>query len=398
MNRTVIEANNLGKKYTLGDYTFNWRTRQEELWALKDVSFSIKEGEAVGIIGNNGAGKSTLLKILSRITLPSVGFAKVVGKVRTILEVGTGFQGDLTGRENIFLNGALLGMSAKEIRQKFDEIVAFSEIEKFIDTPVKRYSSGMYVRLAFAVAANLNPDILIVDEVLAVGDINFQRKCLQRLEDESSKKGRTIIFVSHNLTALRNFCKRGLLLSGGQLVMDGEINEVVEQFLSHSSQTLELEHRNLKDRLNRTSGKVRFTSINVRNETGDPTWRFKTGENIYLELRYKVYSTVPSLNILIYLRSLDKKILTSFKKTLSEVELKEGFEGVARFCIPNVPLRPGEFGFYICFGDLKGSQNHDVIDEDMLHYLIIQSSEEDVDLQKGYFSIDYNMNLNEGAQ
>jgi lipopolysaccharide transport system ATP-binding protein len=201
-----------------------------DFWALRDVSFDVQPGEVIGVIGRNGAGKSTLLKILSRITEPTSGEARIRGRVASLLEVGTGFHPELTGRENIFLNGAILGMSKQEIRNKFDEIVAFAEIEKFIDTPVKRYSSGMYVRLAFAVAAHLEPEILIVDEVLAVGDVNFQRKCLGKMKSVASEQGRTVLFVSHNASALRTLCTRGIVLRAGRLVAEGGINEVVNSY------------------------------------------------------------------------------------------------------------------------------------------------------------------------
>src|ERR1700682_2569479 len=238
MSDSIIAVENLGKRYrirhqregrryvALRDVLASklasplWWFRQgarpstestEDFWALKDVSFEVKQGEAVGIIGRNGAGKSTLLKILSRITEPTEGRVTLRGRVASLLEVGTGFHPELTGRENIFLNGAILGMTRLEIRRKFDEIVAFAEIEKFLDTPVKRYSSGMYVRLAFAVAAHLEPDILGVDEVLAVGDANFQRKCLGKMKDVAGH-GRTILFVSHDMSAVRRLCRRAILL------------------------------------------------------------------------------------------------------------------------------------------------------------------------------------------
>jgi lipopolysaccharide transport system ATP-binding protein len=203
---------------------------QEDFWALKDVSFEVKQGEVVGIIGRNGAGKSTLLKILSRITEPTEGRVTLRGRVASLLEVGTGFHPELTGRENIFLNGAILGMSRAEIRKKFDEIVAFAEVEKFLDTPVKRYSSGMYVRLAFAVAAHLEPEILIVDEVLAVGDAQFQKKCLGRMS-EVARGGRTVLFVSHNMVALQNLCGSALWLASGELVAAGSPAELVHRYL-----------------------------------------------------------------------------------------------------------------------------------------------------------------------
>ena len=264
MSDSVIRAEGLSKKYRIGHrrqerYSAlrdvavrtmkHWarasldaaRGRQliagddvEDFWALQDVSFALKRGDVVGIVGRNGAGKSTLLKILSRITEPSVGRVEIRGRVASLLEVGTGFHLELTGRENIYLNGAILGMRHAEIRQKFDEIVAFSEVEKFLDTPVKRYSSGMYVRLAFAVAAHLEPEILIVDEVLAVGDAEFQQKCLGKMKHVAGQ-GRTVLFVSHNLAAVRALCNRALLLDGGKVVSDGPVDVVARRYINTSS-------------------------------------------------------------------------------------------------------------------------------------------------------------------
>jgi len=209
----------------------NRQKQVEEFWALKDVSFTVNKGDVVGIIGRNGAGKSTLLKVLSRITEPTTGRIEIDGRIASLLEVGTGFHGDLSGRENIFLNGAILGMTKVEIKRKFDEIVTFSEIERFLDTPVKRYSSGMFVRLAFAVAAHLEPEILIVDEVLAVGDQAFQKKCLGKM-DEVARGGRTILFVSHNMAVMRQLCNKGLLLDKGRVLKSGTISEVVDTYLA----------------------------------------------------------------------------------------------------------------------------------------------------------------------
>jgi len=203
---------------------------KEEFYALKDVSFTVEQGDRVGIIGRNGAGKSTLLKILSRITEPTTGRVTLRGRVASLLEVGTGFHPELTGRENIFLNGAILGMSRDEIKKKFDEIVAFAEIEKFLDTPVKRYSSGMYVRLAFAIAAHLEPEILLVDEVLAVGDAQFQKKCLGKMEDVSRKEGRTVLFVSHNMGIIRNLCNHGILLDRVEIKYKGDMEETISTY------------------------------------------------------------------------------------------------------------------------------------------------------------------------
>jgi lipopolysaccharide transport system ATP-binding protein len=261
MSKTVIKVENISKQYRLGSVSTGtlshdlnrwWHTvrgkedpylmigetndrtqkgSSEYVWALKDISFDVKQGDVLGIIGRNGAGKSTLLKILSRTTAPSTGSVKINGRVASLLEVGTGFHPELSGRENIFLNGAILGMTKQEIKKKFDEIVEFAGVERYIDTPVKRYSSGMYVRLAFAVAAHLEPEILIVDEVLAVGDAEFQKKCLGKMKDVSEKEGRTILFVSHNLTAVKNLCTSGIFLKNGQLELSGTTEEVINYYL-----------------------------------------------------------------------------------------------------------------------------------------------------------------------
>ena len=248
----AIEADALSKRYRIGQLQAAYGTLREsltrsakrltgrehvhgakEIWALKDVSFKVDEGEVLGVIGRNGAGKSTLLKVLTRITTPTAGRAVIRGRVGSLLEVGTGFHPELTGRENIFLNGSILGMKRREIQRKLDEIVDFSGIPKFIDTPVKRYSSGMYVRLAFSVAAHLEPEILLVDEVLAVGDAEFQQRCLGRMEDLSGT-GRTVLFVSHNMQAVNQLCDRAILLEGGGLALDGAPSEVITRYL-HSS-------------------------------------------------------------------------------------------------------------------------------------------------------------------
>src|SRR5215510_5965438 len=239
MSNVVIRADGLSKRYRIirsrsaSNTTFSRSSNNQDFWALKDVSFEIDRGEVVGIIGRNGAGKSTLLKILSRITDPTEGKARIRGRVTSLLEVGTGFHPELTGRENIYLNGSILGMSRAEIRKKFDEIVSFAEIDQFLDTPVKRYSSGMYVRLAFSVAAHLEPEILIVDEVLSVGDVAFQRKCMDYMK-RLARSGITILLVSHNLFAVRAMCRRALVLSGGRLQFDGSAADGVEIYQKNS--------------------------------------------------------------------------------------------------------------------------------------------------------------------
>ena len=247
---TAVKVEHLGKRFLLGEsieHTLSSRVGdllrgrvrraagREEFWALRDVNFEVKEGEALGIIGGNGAGKSTLLKVLSRITPPTEGRARVKGRLSSLLEVGTGFHPELTGRENVFLNGAILGMRKAEVQRKFDEIVAFSGVEKFIDTPVKRYSSGMYVRLAFAVAAHLEPDVLIIDEVLAVGDADFQKRCLGKMNDVA-KQGRTVLFVSHNMAAVQKLCSWAIWMREGQVASSGEPGEVIGAYLEASGQ------------------------------------------------------------------------------------------------------------------------------------------------------------------
>jgi lipopolysaccharide transport system ATP-binding protein len=257
MSDSVITVANLGKRYVLShqsrqdtlrdtlthgvrEMLRRWTPRDhpthEEFWALRDVNFSLNRGEVVGIIGRNGAGKSTLLKILSRITEPTTGRITLRGRIASLLEVGTGFHPELSGRENIYLNGAILGMTRTEIRRKFDEIVAFAEVERFLDTPVKHYSSGMYVRLAFAVAAHLEPEVLIVDEVLAVGDAEFQKKCLGKMQLVAHSEGRTVLFVSHNTSAVQNLCSRLLLLTGGQLTFSGGVAEGLQHYLDTGTQ------------------------------------------------------------------------------------------------------------------------------------------------------------------
>ena len=262
------------------------RGQRESFWALKDVSFEVKPGEVIGVIGRNGAGKSTLLKILSRITVPTTGFAEIRGRVGSLFEVGTGFHPELTGRENIYLNGAILGMKKVEIERKFDEIVAFAEVEKFIDTPVKRYSSGMYVRLAFAVAAHLEPEILIVDEVLAVGDARFQRKCLGKMS-EVAGEGRTVLFVSHNLAAVSQLCSRGILLSNGLITCEGSIDEVVDTYVkvvTDFAEEIVFPERE--------GSAASFTRFCLRNNEGQKTSRFSNSEPINLEIEYVVRQTL----------------------------------------------------------------------------------------------------------
>lgn len=317
MSTAVIRAEGLGKRYrrgmaetrgTLRDALTNFaraplavlrRPKQEVFWALKDVSLEVREGEVLGLIGRNGAGKTTLLKILSRITRPTTGWAEIRGRVRSLLEVGTGFHGELSGRENTYLSGSILGMSKREIDRKFDEIVAFSEIDKFIDTPVKHYSSGMYVRLAFAVAAHLEPEILFVDEVLAVGDAAFQKKCLGKMSDVS-RQGRTIVFVTHNMAALRRLCTRAIWLDGGQVIDTGDPRKLIDCYLEMNA-VVNLESV-WEDNLTAPGNeRVRLRSVRVLPQTnsGEP---ITVHTPLRIEFTYWNYvpDTVLNVSILLY--------------------------------------------------------------------------------------------------
>jgi lipopolysaccharide transport system ATP-binding protein len=260
----------------------------EKFWALKGASFQVKQGDVLGIIGRNGAGKSTLLKILSRITEPTEGRIRIKGRVATLLEVGTGFHPELTGRENIYLNGGILGMSRAETKAKFDEIVAFAEVEKFLDTPVKRYSSGMYVRLAFAVAAHLEPEILVVDEVLAVGDAPFQEKCLGKMKQVSRSEGRTVIFVSHNIGAIQSICSRAIIVTKGQITFDGKVQEAVSHYLhDHQSEAVVT---NFKVR--QGTGEARITSVRLADDDSNLQTHFRMGEPLNIIVRAHFFSKV----------------------------------------------------------------------------------------------------------
>jgi lipopolysaccharide transport system ATP-binding protein len=301
----AISIRGLGKKYSIAHNVRNSTTlreavinrlrqplgrnksRQETFWALRDVNLDIRAGEVVGIIGRNGAGKSTLLKLLSRITGPTAGSIDMHGRPASLLEVGTGFHPELTGRENIFLNGSLLGMRHRDIKQKFDEIVAFSEIEKFLDTPVKRYSSGMYVRLAFAVAAHLDPEILILDEVLAVGDSEFQRKCLAKVRGVATSGDRIVLFVSHNLTSVRSLCDRVIWMKEGRIFRDGAVGRAIEEYLTEDLGTMANSFD--LDQVQRTY--VHDTPVRIMNVTFNGGGPIRHGEHLLVEIRYRCYRT-----------------------------------------------------------------------------------------------------------
>ncbi|HEU5164398.1 MAG TPA: ABC transporter ATP-binding protein [Chitinophagaceae bacterium] len=326
MPQTVIKVEDVGKKYIIGHqgkggyktfreqamqhaHNFYSRTRQliigrtviegdevEEFWALKDLNFEIQQGDRVGIIGRNGAGKSTLLKVLSRITEPTTGRISIKGRVASLLEVGTGFHPELTGRENIFLNGAIMGMSRAEIKRKFDEIVDFSGVEKFLDTPVKRYSSGMYVRLAFSVAAHLEPEILVIDEVLAVGDAEFQKKCLGKMQDVSESEGRTVLFVSHNMAALQSLCNKSMVLSQGKISLP--LTSTAEAIAHYLEKIFIRSESRIAERKDRSGlGEIRIVDFKMTNNRGEVQPVFISGQKAIFKLYFQCVKNVSSLNL-----------------------------------------------------------------------------------------------------
>ena len=370
MSDTIIKVENLGKSYLIGhekqeSYTAlrdvlvngikNWgrSLKQmfqkgndamvtgdeiEEFWAVQNVSFEIKKGEAIGIIGRNGAGKSTLLKLLSRITEPTAGRIEMHGRVASLLEVGTGFHPELTGRENIFLNGAVLGMTRVEIKQKFDEIVEFSGIEKFLDTPVKRYSSGMYVRLAFAVAAHLEPEILVVDEVLAVGDAEFQKKCLGKMEDVSKNQGRTVLFVSHNMGVIAQLCKKCIVLNKGGVEFFGDTNTAIEKYLrGNNTDTGVGNYINKKNNYN----VIKVAELGLTDTLQAVTSQFKHDEPVVIHVDVEAQETKLA-DVTLGIAVLDKmknKVFT----TMHKPHLNGNLQNKMSCTIPSNLLTPGMY-------------------------------------------------------
>lgn len=421
MSTPVISVDGLGKRYRIGLHEeqvksksqaiaaalgspFSYlrqmlrsATEQETLWAVRKVSFEVEPGEVIGIVGRNGAGKSTLLKILSRITDPTEGRARLRGRVGSLLEVGTGFHPDLTGRDNIFLSGTILGMRKKEIERKFDEIVSFADIDKFVDTPVKRYSSGMYVRLAFAVAAHLEAEILLVDEVLAVGDLAFQKKCLGKMESVTHQ-GRTVLFVSHNMQTIRALCPRTLYFAGGRLKMDAPTHESLTTYygdLRQSEIDAETELRNPLHR--RGSGAVRFTKINIQDASGGENTEFGMGSTVQFILHYKVLKTVEDLSVKVLLRSgKTHEPVTSARHVVAKHRILEGAEGILKIELPDLNLRPGEYPLYFWLGDSDG-RAFDVVDDLTAPLVIFADSEVhdiydfDPSRSSGFFNIESRM-------
>jgi lipopolysaccharide transport system ATP-binding protein len=370
MSDTVIKVDRLGKRYSLGQVHTNLLSERigiglrsffsklrrrdlspltshlspnEDFWALKDVSFEVKQGEVLGIIGRNGAGKSTLLKILSRITKPTEGRAEIYGRVGSLLEVGTGFHPELTGRENIFLNGAILGMSKVEIKKKFDEIVAFGEIEKFIDTPVKRYSSGMYVRLAFSVAAYLEPEILIVDEVLAVGDASFQKKCIGKMGDVV-KKGRTVLFVSHNMGILSQLCSSAILLDQGTMTRKGKTEEIISLYI----RTLGNNVYQKRDKSLDATKEMYIAETYTMDSDGAITSTFVHTSGIILRIKGVIKSYCSDVWLGVAVKDqLERKIFTC-EIILDDFQINKNDDGfIATLKIPGKFLVPGRYSFLI---------------------------------------------------
>ena len=334
-----------------------------DFWALRDVSFDVDHGQVIGVIGRNGAGKSTLLKILTRITRPTSGRARINGRVASLLEVGTGFHPELTGRENIYLNGAILGMRRTEIDRKFDAIVAFAEVDEFLDTPVKRYSSGMYVRLAFAVAAHLEPEILLVDEVLAVGDVAFQRKCLGKM-GEVAQSGRTVILVSHNMAAVARRCTRAVWLDKGQLHMEGDADQVIAAYLA--SGTNGIGELTFSEDLNQRPGTeyIRLGAVRVRSHKGTVTNTLDLRFPFSVEMEYRILRPAANLRLGLRIIANDGTVIFSTRDLDdgNEVQVRNPGDYISRCSIPGNFLDYGDY--FVSFGaDVPKSRNHFALDQ-----------------------------------
>jgi homopolymeric O-antigen transport system ATP-binding protein len=369
MSEIAINATNISKQYTIGAVRQRHNTLRDEMvhtvksmfasrgsngaspankiWAVRDASFDVRRGEVLGIVGKNGAGKSTLLKILSRITEPTSGRCEIYGRIGSLLEVGTGFHGELTGRENVYFNGAMLGMTRAEIGRKFDEIVAFAEVEQFIDTPVKRYSSGMYVRLGFAVAAHLEPEILIVDEVLAVGDLKFQNKCIGKLGDVA-RQGRTVLFVSHNMGAVTNLCTSGMWIERGRVHMQADAKSVVEAYVKNQRDQPDIAANNVR---RDGTGIARIIAARLLDGTGQECNTFMMGETIRLEFDIEFYQSRPSVNVTVEVaRSETEMRVLHIQADDSGFGLNDIRPGRRRFRMdmPNCMLYPTAYEIMMC--------------------------------------------------
>lgn len=397
MGEPIIRAENLGKKYLIrhqkGDrYTslrdvLSYKARSlfgrngsresgsrhqpamQDFWALKNVNFEVNEGEVIGIIGRNGAGKSTLLKVLSRITEPTEGRVTLRGRVASLLEVGTGFHPELTGRENIYLNGAILGMTRAEIRKKFDEIVAFAEIDRFLDTPVKRYSSGMYVRLAFAVAAYLEPEILLVDEVLAVGDAEFQKKCLGKMERVATREGRTVLFVSHNMGAITQLCEAALLLESGRIAACGEPREMLRLYTGAG----ESPERDLERQVHTFRGplndNITFTAVAITSGNGTNATLISPSSPITIQVKGRCQSRVPAFRVTLGVFSAGVRIFSMHDVEHAE-ELPDNSRFKSLFLIQPYFLRPGDY--FIAVGGHSASTGEWLWGMDIAQFRVLE--------------------------
>jgi lipopolysaccharide transport system ATP-binding protein len=352
----AVHVFDLSKRYLLGQQSSGYellsdRLRQlgrrrrrplrQELWALRDLAFDLDAGDTLGVIGHNGAGKSTLLKILSRVTLPTTGGVDLNGRVGSLLEVGTGFHAELTGAENIYLNGAVLGMRRSEIARRFDEIVEFAEVADFINTPVKRYSSGMYTRLAFAVAAHLEPEILIVDEVLAVGDLAFQEKCIRRME-QVARDGRTVLFVSHNVASVASLCRRAIMLEGGRLVADGPTDAVIDEYVASVRRGAATTLDQRRDR--QGSGRLRFSEVELRVD-GEPTDTLATYDDVTIVARYETDgSPLRDVGFSVSIKTLLGRLMLNLDSTMHGTRFPvDSTSGEVACRLPSLPLPPGSF-------------------------------------------------------
>jgi lipopolysaccharide transport system ATP-binding protein len=393
MNNIAIRAEKLGKRYRIGLkkkmhesigaalldivtspiknyrkyrslYVFDDDNGEDVIWALKNVSFELRRGEILGVIGRNGAGKSTLLKVLSRVTDPSSGRAEIRGRVSSLLEVGTGFHPELTGRENVYLNAIILGMSKKEVNRKFDQIVDFSEVGKFIDTPVKRYSSGMKVRLAFAVSAHLDPEILIVDEVLAVGDMQFQKKCIGKMENVASS-GKTVLFVSHNMAAIQNLCTRGILLEHGELVYDLPVDQAVKRYIASAQKNSE--QTSIADRKDRSGNLFRFTGMEfLDRDTLEPINIQVSGQPMLMRIRYRYKGTSALNSVMVavgFYHSPGVMLFSCRSDVIGKTFKIVPGEGTLYCEIPKCPLAAGRYSINLLATVSGGGKSLDLIRE-----------------------------------
>ena len=382
MSNTVIQIEKLSKKYQLGVINSGtlfrdiqtwmalkkgkedphskigenkYNNTEDYFWALKNINLEINQGERVGIIGKNGAGKSTLLKILSRITAPTEGNVKIKGRVASLLEVGTGFHGELTGKENIYLNGAILGMKKKRIDKKLDEIIAFSGIEHHIDTPVKRYSSGMYVRLAFAVAAHLDSDILIADEVLAVGDAEFQKKALGKMQDLSTGEGRTVLFVSHNMGSVKNLCVNSILLQNGEISTIGPTSEVITFYQSKRDIISSINNRFVDD------VPIYITHTTIRDKSGNEKNEFAFSEDIHFRIGIKINDFDPNIKISLALLSNAETRVFSDHKFLKDIVTDSTEDFFVDYIIKGAFIAPSYYSFLVAIDNYTGYISHDYL-------------------------------------